>query len=92
MENKRDAKITLRKCIGCNEMKDAAQLIRISCDSAGSITIDAPGCKKKSPGRGAYLCRNENCLAKTQKTKGMERSFKRAIPKEIYAQLKTETN
>jgi len=92
MEKKSDAKITLRKCVGCKEMKDAAQLIRISCDSAGSITIDSADRKKKSSGRGAYLCRNEGCLTKAKKSKGVERSFKRAIPQEIYVQLAIETS
>ena len=82
-------KIPLRRCVGCKEMLDAAQLIRLSCDATGVFTLDTSD-KKKSPGRGAYLCRNEDCLAKAQKSKGLERSFKRAIPPEIYEQLKID--
>ena len=71
-------------------MIDATLLIRLACDTAGNFTIDPAEGKRKSPGRGAYLCRNTDCFAKAQKSKGLERSFKRAIPAEIYEQLKTE--
>ena len=44
----------------------------------------------KKPGRGAYICANADCLAKAQKSKGLERSFKAAVPKEVYEQLLRE--
>ena len=44
----------------------------------------------KLPGRGAYICPNAECLAKAQKSKGLERSFKVAVPKEVYEQLLQE--
>ena len=83
-------KIPQRKCSGCKEMKDFSSLIRISCDIDGNFAIDTG--KKKSPGRGTYICRNSECLAKAQKTKGLERSLKRAVPAEIYAQLEQMLN
>ena len=83
-------KPTLRKCVGCKEMIDVSQLIRLSCDpNDGNFVLDIQG-SKKAPGRGAYICKSQECFAKAQKSKGLERSFKRAIPTEIYEQLKTE--
>ena len=77
-------KIPQRRCVGCREMKDKSALIRVVSNADGSLSIDATG---KAPGRGAYLCKDTNCLSKAQKSKGLERSIKRAIPQEIYDSL-----
>ena len=69
-------------------MKDAAELVRIACNADGNFAFDHT--KRKSPGRGAYLCRSADCFEKAKKIKGLERAFKRAIPAEIYAKLETE--
>ena len=44
----------------------------------------------KKPGRGAYVCPNEECLLKAHKSKGLERSFKSAVPAEVYEELKEQ--
>ena len=80
-------KIPLRKCTGCQEMKDKRDLIRIVRNDAGEFSLDRTG---KKPGRGAYICPNSECLAKAQKSKGLERSFKAPIPAEVYAALQAE--
>ncbi len=77
-------KVPLRKCTGCQEMKNKKELIRIVRNDAGEFALDRTG---KLPGRGAYICPNAECLAKAQKSKGLERSFKVAVPKEVYEQL-----
>jgi len=60
-------------------MKEKPSLIRIASTAAGEIHIG-----DKVPGRGAYICRNEDCIKKAHKIKGLERSLKRGIPSEIY--------
>ncbi|WP_058485194.1 RNase P modulator RnpM [Defluviitalea phaphyphila] len=80
-------KIPLRKCTGCQEMKNKKELIRIVRNKEGEFSLDFTG---KKPGRGAYICPNEDCLIKAQKLKGLERSFKVAVPKEIYDDLRSE--
>ncbi len=77
-------KIPLRKCTGCQEMKNKKELIRIVHNEAGEFLLDATG---KKAGRGAYICPNLECLQKAQKSKGLERSFKEAVPREVYEQL-----
>jgi predicted RNA-binding protein YlxR (DUF448 family) len=49
--------------------------------------VDATG---KKNGRGAYLCKQEECLQKACRNKGLERSFKMSIPEEIYDTLDKE--
>jgi len=83
--NKR-VKTPLRRCTGCFEMKDKKELIRVvrvEHDEKGFI-LDSSG---KMNGRGAYICPKPDCLNLARKKKGLERSFKQAIPEEVYAQL-----
>ena len=46
--------------------------------------------KGKSPGRGAYVCRQETCLQRAIKSKALERAFSTAIPQEVYDRLTEE--
>ena len=80
-------KVPMRKCVGCQEMKGKKEMIRVIRTSEGEFLLDATGRKN---GRGAYLCPNSDCLAKAVKNKGLERSFKQAIPKEVYEALEKE--
>ena len=80
-------KIPLRQCIGCGEMKSKKELIRVLRTPEGEFTLDATGRKN---GRGAYLCRNGDCLEKAIRQKGLERSFQAAIPATVYDDLRKE--
>lgn len=80
-------KTPLRKCAGCQEMKDKKQLIRVVRSEEGVYSLDTSG---KKPGRGAYVCPNARCFAKARKSKGFERSFKGAVPMEVYDALERE--
>ena len=80
-------KIPLRQCVGCNEMKSKKEMIRILKTAEDEVILDATG---KLNGRGAYLCKNEECLKKAIKQKGIERSFKMSIPSDVYDNLEKE--
>ena len=80
-------KIPMRLCIGCGEMKSKKELMRILHTPEDTFVLDVTG---KKNGRGAYLCRSEECLKKAMKSKGLERSFKMSIPKEVYVALEEE--
>lgn len=80
-------KIPLRQCIGCGEMKSKKEMIRVIKTAEGEILLDAPGRKN---GRGAYLCPSMECFKKAVKGRGLERSFKMAIPREVYETLEKE--
>lgn len=80
-------KIPLRKCTGCNEMKNKKEMIRIVRDQEGNFSLDFHG---KKPGRGAYICKDINCLTQAEKNKGLERSFKTAVDRTIYEELRKE--
>ena len=80
-------KSPMRQCVGCREMKSKRDLIRVIRTSEEEILIDATG---KKNGRGAYICPKRECLEQAIKSKGLERSLKIAIPKEIYADFEKE--
>ena len=80
-------KIPLRQCISCGEMKSKKEMIRVIKTAEGEILLDATGRKN---GRGAYLCPSMECFKKAVKGRGLERSFKMAIPREVYETLEKE--
>ncbi|MBP5156008.1 MAG: YlxR family protein [Clostridia bacterium] len=82
-----ERKTPLRKCVGCNEMKDKRELVRVVRSSEGAIRFDATG---KLPGRGAYICRDPACLAAAIKSKRLERAFKCRVPDDVYETLKKQ--
>ena len=45
----------MRRCVGCNEHKPKAELLRVVRDPEGGISLDFKG---KKSGRGAYICRS----------------------------------
>ena len=66
-------KIPLRQCVGCSEMKSKKEMLRVLKTAEGEVTLDTTG---KLNGRGAYLCKDAECLKKAIKHKGIERSLK----------------
>ena len=67
-------KIPQRQCVGCREMKDKRALIRAV----------------KSPGRGAYVCPNSECLKRARKSRALERALDTAIPESVYEEMEKE--
>ena len=80
-------KIPMRKCVGCQQMKNKKELLRILKTAENEFVLDATGRKN---GRGAYLCFSKDCLQKAIQSKGLERSFKQSLPKEVYEKLEQE--
>lgn len=68
-------------------MKNKKEMIRVIRTSDAEFFLDATG---KKNGRGAYVCPSEECLQLARKNKGLERSFKQAIPAEVYESLEKE--
>ena len=77
-------KIPQRQCVGCREMKDKKALIRVVKSPENEISLDFVG---KKPGRGAYVCRDVECLKRARKSRALERAFDTAIPAEVYDAL-----
>lgn len=76
-------------CLGCREMKSKRDLIRIVRSPESTVFVDLTG---KKAGRGAYICPDENCLAKALKSKALERALQIPIGPEVTADLKEKVN
>lgn len=74
-----------RTCMGCNQQKEKNNLLRIVKSKEGIIEVDVTG---KKNGRGAYICKTEECLNKVIKTKRLERIFEKEISPEIYENIR----
>jgi len=77
-------RIPQRKCIGCGVSKNKSDLIRVVRSPENEISIDLKG---KKSGRGAYICRDENCLKKAVKAKRFDRSLEVNISDDILESL-----
>jgi len=94
-------RVPLRKCTGCGEMKPKKELVRVvrapvketdGVQTGGEVSLDLTG---RKPGRGAYVCRNPECLKKAQKARRLERAFacriEDAVYDAMYAELSADT-
>ncbi len=84
----RQKKIPMRMCVGCGEMKPKQELIRVV-KKQDTNTLEAA---QKAAGRGAYICRNQECLKKAKSSKRLERTFECRLDDSFYEQLKKEIN
>ncbi|MCF0146543.1 MAG: YlxR family protein [Eubacterium sp.] len=79
----------VRTCAGCGCRRDKAGLLRILRTPEGEIRIDR---EQRGDGRGVYLCRSRDCLAKAQKRKALARSLKCTVPQTLFDELREETD
>ena len=77
-------KIPQRSCIGCGSIKDKSALLRIVCSKEGIVEPDESG---KKSGRGAYICRDLNCLKEAKKKKSFNKAFKINVSEEVYLKI-----
>ncbi len=74
----------VRMCAVCRERKEKDELLRITKKQSGEVCVDVSG---KMPGRGAYICKNGNCIKEAQKRRALERALSHKIEAELYAQI-----
>ena len=89
-------KVPMRKCMGCSQMFPKKELVRVvktklsdddAPEEAYEISLDLIG---KKAGRGAYVCRNSECLKAARKAKRIERALDCQIPDDVYDRLEQE--
>ena len=75
----------LRRCIACSEQKEKSEMLRIVKPKGEKLQVDLTG---KKNGRGAYICKSEECLNKAIKSNRFEKTFEIEVEKEFYESLK----
>ena len=79
----KNRKPPLRMCVGCREMKDKKELIRVVRTTEGPVEIDPTG---KMNGRGAYIC-SAQCLVKARKKNLLGRALNHPVDDAVYERL-----
>ena len=84
-------KIPMRMCVSCREMKPKKELLRVvvpaGSEEHAKAIYDVGG---KVSGRGAYLCRDEECMKKARKIRAVERALSCEIDDATWAMLEKE--
>jgi uncharacterized protein len=80
-------KVPQRKCLGCGEMKEKKELIRVVRSPEGVVSVDKTG---KKPGRGAYVCQSSTCAAKAISAKSLEKALGVKLSAEVCAKILEE--
>lgn len=61
-----------RRCISCKELKNREEMIKIT-RYENHLIVEPDS---KTMGRSAYICKNDECIKKMVKSKGIKRSLK----------------
>ena len=70
-----------RSCIVCKTKGDKSLFYKFVMNKAGEIQIEGDN---KLPGRGAYVCKDNDCLQTCIKKRLLNRAFKTNIPQNFY--------
>ena len=84
---KKVKKIPMRQCLGCNEHKPKAELLRVVRSPEGEISLDFKG---KKSGRGAYICRDVKSMRRARKSGRIGKNLECEIPEAVYDAMESE--
>ena len=74
-------------CIACRQMQPKGSLIKVVKSPLGTVAIDDT---YKLPGRGAYICKESQCIEKAIKKRLLNKSFSANIAQEVYSELEQQ--
>jgi len=77
----------MRQCLGCNEHKPKAELLRVVRSPEGEVSLDFRG---KKSGRGAYICHSLKCLKRARKSRRIDKVLECEIPESVYDAMERE--
>ena len=86
----------MRKCLGCGEMFPQKELVRVvktklkdkdGNENGFEISLDLTG---KKAGRGAYICKKEDCYNLAKKARRFNKALSCEIPEEILEKMGQE--
>ena len=76
-----------RTCCACRRISEKKELVRVVRNKEGEVSLDLTG---KANGRGAYLCKDAQCLQKARRNKALEKALGVTIPEEVYESFEQE--
>lgn len=78
-----------RTCVACRAEKNKKQLLRFVLSPGNDVLLDY---QQRLPGRGVYVCSQEQCLKMAVKKQAFRRGFRREIKPLDIAQLQEQLN
>ena len=80
--------MTERKCVGCGQLKNRDELIKITKDHAtNTLVING---NSKIFGRSVYLCYNNSCIESAFKKNKLQKILKTSISQELKGKIINE--
>lgn len=76
--------VPLRMCVACRTPRPKSELVRVVRRPDGQIELDPTG---KLAGRGAYVCPQEECMARAVGKQALRRALGESLPAEVAKQL-----
>ena len=76
-----------RTCIACRTKGVKENFLKIVKNKNGDFSIERD---IRLDGRGAYICKKQECIDKCKKSKALNRAVKTVVPAEIYEDLKND--
>ena len=73
-----------RMCSSCRCMKEKKELFRVVLEKGCEAKLDL---SYKAQGRGAYICRNAECIKNGIKKRSLERSLSHSVNISIYNEM-----
>ncbi len=73
-----------RTCAVCRKKAEKSDFLRVVKNKDGVVLIDYT---MKADGRGAYICKNIECVQTANNKRALERSFKSKVGSDIYVRL-----
>ena len=83
-----EKKVPIRTCVACRKPMPKKELVRIV-KSGEQIFLDLTG---KANGRGAYICKDLECLKKLKKQKILNKVFSTNVSEQTYAEIEEALN
>lgn len=77
-------KIPSRKCLATGNIFPKDQLFRIVRTPEGEVQLDMTG---KANGRGAYISKSEEAIAKAKKTKCLDKALEVEVTDSVYDRM-----
>ena len=74
-----------RTCVTCRKKDSKYNLLRIVNSKESGIAVDF---KQNLKGRGAYICKSQECFDRLLKSKALSRALKTNIEQEKYKELR----
>lgn len=79
----------VRTCVACRTKGTKENFFKVVMNKNGEVLVEIT---KKLDGRGAYVCKNQECLNLCKKKRILNKVFKKEVPENVYEELLSEFN